>query len=151
MQIFFAKNFHNFKNQNKMTINEKIQFVIDARFNGNKSAFGRAIDLIPSAIDNLVGRRQGKPSFDVLQKICSIQEINLEWLIRDSGEPFVLQIEEISQSEKKILISLLKEKELLLMEQSKEIGRLEEKIKQLEKLKDNNVSIAPGSSVASVG
>lgn len=37
------------------------------------------------------------------------------------------------------------------MEQSKEIGRLEEKIKQLEKQKDNNVSIAPGSSIVSVG
>lgn len=151
MQIFFAKNFHNFKNQNKMTINEKIQYVIDARFDGNKSAFGRAIDLIPSAIDNLVGRRQGKPSFEVLQKICSIQEINLEWLIRDSGEPFVFAIEEFSGSDQKFLISLLKEKELLLMEQSKEIGRLEEKIKQLEKQKDNNVSIAPGSSIVSVG
>ena len=134
-----------------MTINEKIQYVIDARFNGNKSAFGRAIDLIPSAIDNLVGRRQGKPSFEVLQKICSIQEINLEWLIRDSGEPFVFSNEEISGSDIKFLISLLKEKELLLMEQSKEIGRLEEKIKQLEKQKENNVSIATGSSVASVG
>lgn len=65
-----------------MSINERIDFIIKEFFSGNKRAFSREVGISTSVTENIVGKRQGNPSFDVLEKIVnSIQELNSEWLL----------------------------------------------------------------------
>lgn len=51
-----------------MSINERLKTIIEEQYNGNKRAFSMAIGVTPTVIENVVGSRQGKPSFDVLEK-----------------------------------------------------------------------------------
>lgn len=69
-----------------MTINERFDQIIGTLFKGNKSAFANAIGVTPSVVDNIVGKRQGKPSFDVVEKVSALAEINIGWLITGKGD-----------------------------------------------------------------
>ncbi len=69
-----------------MSINERFSQIINALFKGNKSAFAAAIGVTPSVVDNIVGKRQGKPSFEVVEKVSALAEINIDWLITGKGE-----------------------------------------------------------------
>lgn len=78
-----------------MTINEKFSKIIKELYLGNKRAFASSIGVAPTVIENIVGKRQGNPSFDVLQKVISANaNVNLEWLLSDKGE--MLKTEESS-------------------------------------------------------
>lgn len=68
-----------------MDINGRFNQIITTLFKGNKSAFASAVGVTPSVVDNIVGKRQGKPSFEVLEKVSAIEEINIEWLITGNG------------------------------------------------------------------
>jgi phage repressor protein C with HTH and peptisase S24 domain len=68
-----------------MTINERFNRLIKELYNGNKSAFANSVGLTPSVVENIVGKRQGNPSFDVITKVSSITQINIEWLITGKG------------------------------------------------------------------
>lgn len=68
------------------TINQRIKRLIDEKFNGNKRAFAGEVGISPTVVENIVGTRQGKPSFDVVQKIYAKANIRLEWLIAEEGE-----------------------------------------------------------------
>ena len=68
-----------------MTVNSRLERVINTLFNGRKSAFASAIGVTPSVVDNIVGKRKGKPSFEVMEKISAIAELNIEWLITGRG------------------------------------------------------------------
>lgn len=70
-----------------MTINERLSKLIRILFGGNKSAFASRLGVTPSVIDNIVGKRQSKPSFDLIEKLSSIEEVNLDWLITGHGSP----------------------------------------------------------------
>lgn len=69
-----------------MTINERFDQIIGTLFKGNKSAFANAIGVTPSVVDNIVGKRQGKPSFDVVEKVSALAEMNIDWLITGKGD-----------------------------------------------------------------
>lgn len=69
-----------------MTINQRFERIISSLFNGNKSSFASAIGVTPSVVDNIVGKRQGNPSFEVLQKLSAIEEINIEWVVTGIGD-----------------------------------------------------------------
>ena len=69
-----------------MGINERFEQIIDTLYNGNKSAFATAIGVRPSVVDNIVGKRKGKPSFDVVQKVSAIEEININWFVTGNGD-----------------------------------------------------------------
>ncbi len=71
-----------------MGINERFQAIIDSEFNGNKRSFAKAIGVSPTVIENVVGTRKGKPSFDVLSKVCAIENISEKWLLTGQGEMF---------------------------------------------------------------
>lgn len=75
-----------------MSINERFKEIIDIQYKGNKSAFAKAIGVAPTVIENVVGSRNGKPSFDVIAKVCAIANINASWLI--SGDGNMLQKQE---------------------------------------------------------
>jgi phage repressor protein C with HTH and peptisase S24 domain len=70
-----------------MTTKERFDLLIKYFAGGNKSEFASKIDVSPTVIENIVGARQGNPSFMVLQKIFfAFAEINPKWLIAGEGE-----------------------------------------------------------------
>ena len=68
-----------------MNINERFEEVIKALYRGKKRAFAQAIGVSATVIENVVGTRKGKPSYDVLEKICANANISAEWLITGRG------------------------------------------------------------------
>lgn len=69
-----------------MTINERFDAIIKALFGGNKRAFALHIGVSPTVVENVVGTRKGKPSFDFLEKVCAKANISAEWLLMGKGE-----------------------------------------------------------------
>jgi hypothetical protein len=70
-----------------MTTKEKFEKLIKHYANGNKSAFSNMISVNPTVVENLVGKREGNPSFDVLQKtIFTFANLNPEWLLTGKGK-----------------------------------------------------------------
>lgn len=159
-----------------MTINERFETIIKVLFGGNKRAFALHIGVSPTVVENVVGTRKGKPSFDFLEKVCANANISAEWLLMGKGEmamdmfefrkgPMVFHSdpeqyikegrEEISdetetsqvspKSESKIdqdkvgnemLLILLKDKDETIGNLREDIGRLKERITQLEREKN---------------
>ncbi len=68
-----------------MTINERFDTIIKLLFGGNKRAFALHVGVSPTVVENVVGARQGKPSFDFLQKVCVNANISAEWLLMGTG------------------------------------------------------------------
>ncbi len=70
-----------------MTIQERIQKIVDELFNGNKNKFAKAINEAPTSINNILGPRQSVPSAKILESIInSIENINAAWLLSDQGD-----------------------------------------------------------------
>jgi hypothetical protein len=69
-----------------MTINERFKEVIKELYNGNKRAFSFKIGVSPTVIENVVGVRNGNPSYEVIYKVCANANINPAWLILEKGE-----------------------------------------------------------------
>lgn len=68
-----------------MSINERIQAIIDQQYGKNKRAFASAVGVGATVIQNIVGTRQGKPSYDVLEQICTNANISPVWLLTGRG------------------------------------------------------------------
>jgi phage repressor protein C with HTH and peptisase S24 domain len=72
----------------QMTVNQRINFLIERFEAGNKSAFGRRVDMKSGVVGDLVGGRLNKPSFEALLKILSAYpSVNTDWLLKGEGEP----------------------------------------------------------------
>lgn len=70
-----------------MTVNQRITKIITELYSGNKRAFSNAIGVSAAVIENIVGKRQSSPSFDITNKILlSLDNINAEWLIIGKGQ-----------------------------------------------------------------
>lgn len=124
-----------------MTINERFTVIINTLYSGNKSAFAKAIGVAPSVVDNIVGKRQGKPSYDVIEKVSALAAVNLNWLISEIGEPLDFYNRKKEQPEEKKaaspelelrLLEMISDKDKTIREQAEELGRLRERIAQLE-------------------
>ena len=69
------------------SINGRIQLIIDEIYKGNVSEFERASNIKPSTIKNIVGGRQTKPSYDVLESIVRNNvQISSDWLLTGEGK-----------------------------------------------------------------
>ena len=68
-----------------MDINKRFEVIINSVYKGNQSAFAKAVGVTPTVIANVVGTRQGKPSFDVISKICANANISADWLLTGKG------------------------------------------------------------------
>ena len=69
-----------------MTINERFEEVIKTLYRGNKRAFAQSIGVSATVVENVVGTRKGKPSYDVLEKVCANANISAEWLLTGRGD-----------------------------------------------------------------
>ncbi|MDR0620255.1 MAG: XRE family transcriptional regulator [Bacteroidales bacterium] len=105
-----------------MSIQERIKFIIESLFRGNKAAFSKQINVSPTVIENVVGTRNGKPSYDVIEKICANANISAEWLLTGNGEILKKNevVEQKNESGNEILFTLIEKNEKL----NQEIGAL---------------------------
>lgn len=109
-----------------MTINDRFNEIIKSLFNGNKRAFAQQVGVSPTVIENVVGTRKGKPSYDVLYKIIANANISPEWLMTGRGN--MLREEPPAQAEKSTIIQNdPKDAEIIALLKDK-IRLLEEKI-----------------------
>ena len=123
-------------NQN-LNINDRIQYLIDSQYNGNKKKFAEKIGFAPQVVSNIVSGRKTKPSFDVLSAISStIDDVNSEWLLTGEGEmlkkdaetstttqepPAVYQASNSNKLESRLL-ELLEQKDQEIAELKKELN-----------------------------
>lgn len=68
-----------------MNVNKRFEIIIKDLYNNNQSSFAKAVGVTPTVIANVVGARKGKPSFDVLEKICANANISPQWLLTGEG------------------------------------------------------------------
>jgi len=64
------------------TINDRIESLINSRFEGNKAAFAKSIGLPPTGLSNYLGtQRRSKPSVDMITKIITVHDVDARWLL----------------------------------------------------------------------
>lgn len=114
-----------------MTINERFDELIKVLYGGNKRAFAKALEVAPTVIENVVGSRQGKPSFEVIAKVCALANINAEWVVCGTGDKMKSnsQPNRDSADSSTIVPQFLE----TIKSQAEEIGRLKERNAQLER------------------
>lgn len=141
-----------------MSINERFDTIIQSLYNGNKRAFALAAGVSPTVIENVVGARKGKPSFDVIERICANAHISPLWIILEKGN-MVLDLDDVpSISPDKSVVELLQpfmnmlnDKDKKITTQAEEIGTLRERVRQLEDHIKKTASDAANSRIASAG
>ncbi len=69
------------------TINQRIELLIK-HLGKNKNSFAKDIGVAAGVIQNILGARQSKPGFDLLNKISSSFEVRAEWLLNGKGSMF---------------------------------------------------------------
>lgn len=68
------------------SVNQRINYLIEHFEGGNKSAFGRRVDMKSGVVGDLVGGRMNKPSFDALIKILeAYPSVSTDWLVLGRG------------------------------------------------------------------
>lgn len=82
-----------------MSINERIQRLIDDFENGNQKAFSEKLGVAPSSLNGIVGARQSDPSSKILNSILEVYaNVNAEWLLM-GREPMIKKSIPISYME----------------------------------------------------
>lgn len=129
-----------------MDINTRIMELIDARFQGKKSRFASFLGVYPSVVDNIVGKRSSKPSYDLILKISSIEDLSLDWLIVGKGNMF--RTDAVTNNEGDPTVLHLIDK---IAEQAKEIGRLEQALEEAQRKKGSPAYDAHTGAIADAG
>lgn len=130
-----------------MTINERFEELIKKLYNGNKRAFATTLGISPTVIENVVGKRRGKPSYDVIEKICANANVSPDWLLTGKGNMLREQTEQTESSSTQIDVTpsqMLEEIKAL----SVKIGHLEAENKMLREQVKNKRQYNPYPSVA---
>ena len=89
-----------------------------------------------------------KLSIELIRRLkSSYPTVSIEWIIMGNGEPFINHTEKGESASSPVTDALIKK----IGEQGEEIGRLQERIKQLERQKGKSASGAQTSGLASAG
>ena len=81
------------------TINDRMEMLVNERFNGNKAAFAKAISVEPTTMSSYLGnKRRSKPSVDMVTKIVVALNVDARWLLtgEDSEMPSNVSVGENS-------------------------------------------------------
>ena len=62
-----------------MTIHQKVTLLIEA-LDLNVNSFSKQLGISTTSIQNIVGDRKSKPSFDLLSKIITTFDVNPDWI-----------------------------------------------------------------------
>lgn len=74
--------------EDKTSINDRIQSIINEIYNGNVSKFCREVGVKQPTMNTILGERKSKPSYDILHAISNaiaLKSISIEWLIAGRG------------------------------------------------------------------
>lgn len=64
------------------TINDRMEMLVNERFNGNKAAFAKAIGVERATLSNYIGSvRRSKPPVDMVSKIVTAFNVDARWLL----------------------------------------------------------------------
>lgn len=70
------------------TINDRIEMLVNERFDGNKAAFSKAIGLSPTAMSSYIGKqRRSRPNIDMVTKIIVKLDVDALWLLTGEETP----------------------------------------------------------------
>lgn len=70
------------------TINDRIEMLINERFDGNKAAFAKSIGLPPTGMSSYLSKqRRSKPSVDMVTKIVVTHNVDARWLLTGEEAP----------------------------------------------------------------
>lgn len=70
------------------TINDRMEMLVNERFNGSKAAFAKSIDMSPTSMSSYLGnKRRSKPSVDMVAKIVLALDVDAKWLLTGEGTP----------------------------------------------------------------
>lgn len=112
------------------SINERIKAIVDDRFGGNVSRFGREVGIKQPTMNTILGVRQSKPSYDVIQAIANAEalfDLSLRWLVCGVGDMYI-EKEEVAESDDALVRALLE----TIKDQQKKIDRLLERLEEVE-------------------
>ena len=111
-------------------INERLRKILDAKFQGNVSEMARQYGIPQPTLNNIVGNRMSKPSFDNIQRLVNSDEtINARWLV--TGKGAMLKIEKDP-----ITVQLVESNDLL--DRYEKVIRENERLRmEIEQLKNN--------------
>ncbi|MEA5127421.1 MAG: hypothetical protein VB074_04500 [Proteiniphilum sp.] len=115
-------------------INERIRKILNTQFEGNVSKMARQYGIPQPTLNNIVGNRMSKPSFENIKRIINSDEtINARWLI--TGKGAMLKIEKDSiEAQSMDNTYLLDRYEKIIRENE----RLRMEIEQLNRLSSSN-------------
>lgn len=69
------------------TINERFVFILNEKYGGNVSEFARQSGIPQGTLNNIVGNRLSKPSFESISKLVSSDEtIDARWILTGEGD-----------------------------------------------------------------
>lgn len=69
------------------TINERFVFILNEKYGGNVSEFARQSGIPQGTLNNIVGNRLSKPSFENISKLVSSDEtIDAKWILTGEGD-----------------------------------------------------------------
>jgi len=123
------------------TINDRLQIIVNDKFDGNKAAFAKAIGIAPTSISNYIGRqRASKPSSDMLAKIVNSLNVDAMWLL--TGRETKEEVKAIATGKKPIAA-------IQSVVTVGESAVLQERIKSLERLleeKERTIQILIGKN-----
>ncbi len=157
-------------NTDKVEINKRFNIAIDSLLKDKgltKASIAQSLGMKPSKFSEILNCRMNVGT-DTLALLCELYSFNPSWIL--IGEGPMLQLGEIKGRSKKAIsvpklpefpmtsegvcemfIAILRDKDEFMKEQSEEIGRLKEQIRQLTIEKEKHVSAAHTSGTANVG
>lgn len=141
------------------TIHERIKYLVEELAGGKNTVFASKLGVSEANIRGYM--KNVVPKADVLEKIVITYEVNAMWLLTGLGYVSLPNQPEdvpIPLTETSSILEFFKQyepyiqsKDAKIIQQAEEIGRLKERINQLEREKGKNVSDAQTSGIANVG
>lgn len=141
------------------TIHDRIKQLVDEKADGKNTVFAQKLGVSEA---NIRGYMKGiMPKADILAKIVISYDVNAMWLLTGLGFSYLPNQPEDVPKELKGHDSITKlfemyepyiqRKDAKIIQQAEEIGRLKERIAQLEKGRGHNASDASTERPANVG
>lgn len=142
------------------TIGERIQLLVDAVADGKNTLFASKLGINEANVRSYI--RGTLPKADILEKIVITYEVDARWLLTGFGNmfelneqpatnPFIISNETTVSAFLTEHMRLLDKKDEKIIQQAQEIGRLQQRITELESHLEKSASSASTGDTANVG
>ena len=141
------------------TIHQRIALIVERVANDNNSLAAKNLSVSEGTIRSY--RNGTTPKADVLEKIVITYEVNAMWLLTGVGEmsaPNASPLHELGLTPESSLVEffkqfdpMLQQRDAKLLQQAEEIGRLKQRIAELEQRLEKTAGDVSTGNIASVG